>query len=247
MVILTAELQARLRAEGVETFHAPGFTNLPDDVVFEPPCAIKWIGLRDHVRMGAFSYAVSGYFARVRIGRYCSIGEQVQVGRANHPMTLASTSPFFYHRNEPLFNVGHRFNEAEAYHNYKAPKRAFNADAPDEVIIENDVWIGHGAFIRPGVRVGNGAIIGAMSVVRKDVPPFAVVAGNPALVRRMRLPSPIAAQLQELAWWRFAPWQLTAVDFSVPETAIDQLRDIIPTLQPYAPQPVIPKSLASAD
>lgn len=245
MIRLTNEVQTILRSRGVETFHAPGHANIPEEAVFEPPCSIKWIGMLGKFRIGAFSYAVSGHFARATIGRYCSIGEQVQVGRSNHPLTGPSTSPFFYSR-ETLFAIGREFKEAAAYHDYKAPFRAFDMTPPGQIIIENDVWIGHGAYIRPGVRIGNGAVIGAMSVVTKDVPPYTVVAGNPASVRRSRLSPPIAAQLQELAWWRFAPWQLTDIDFSNAATAIDQLKKLVDKAVPYAPPCVRATDLMSS-
>lgn len=243
MRVLTAELQARLRAEGIETFHVPGNTNFPEDAVFEPPCGIKWIGLHRRFRMGAFSYAVSGFFDNVTIGRYCSIGEQVQVGRSNHPMTGASTSPFFY-AHDRLFIVGRDFEAAAAFHAYKAPIRRFAYDPPGMITIGNDVWIGHGAYIRPGVTIGDGAVIGAMSVVTKDVPPYGIVAGNPATIRRMRLPPALAAQLRDTAWWRFAPWQLTDVDFAAPEAALDRLQDVVRSATPYAPAVVRIEELA---
>jgi acetyltransferase-like isoleucine patch superfamily enzyme len=242
MIRLTAELQARLRARGVETFHASNHTNFPEDVVLEPPCAIKWSAIHSSFRIGAFSYAVSGHFARVTIGRYCSIAEQVQIGRSNHPMTGVSTSPFFYSR-ERLFNIGNDFKGAEGYDAYKAPLRRFNYPDPGVITIGNDVWIGHGALVRPGVTIGDGAVIGAMSVVVKDVPPYAVVAGNPATVRRMRLPPVLIAQMLNVGWWRFAPWQLTEVDFTSPDAAIDQLQELAGRTAPYAPNPVHLKDL----
>lgn len=244
MIKLTTELQARMRAKGIETFHAPGVANFPDDASFEPPCSIKWIGMLAQVRMGAFSYAVSGHFARVTIGRYCSIGEQVQAGRSNHLMTGASTSPFF-HAQQAMFAIGEDFADASAYHAYKAPRRHLDFDTPGTISIGNDVWIGHGVYIRPGVTIGDGAVIGAMSVVTKDVPPYAIVAGNPATVRRERLPPALAAQMHDVAWWRFAPWQLTDVDFSSPAAAIDQLRDVVRTTSPYEPKVVRMKELAA--
>lgn len=244
MITLTDEIQARLRAGGIETFHVPGLSNFPDDAIFEPPCGIKWIGLHDQFQIGAFSYAVSGHFAKVSIGRYCSIGEQVQIGRSNHPMTWASTSPFFYAR-EALFNVGHGFEAAAAYHAYIPPLRRFGGGPPGNIVIGNDVWIGHGAYVRPGVTIGDGAIIGAMSVVTKSVPPYAVVAGNPATIRRMRLPPSVAAKLMDSGWWRFAPWQLTKLDFSLPEAALDQINDVLRTEQPYSPSLIRLRDLAT--
>jgi serine acetyltransferase len=63
------------------------------------------------------------------------------------------------------------------------------------------VWIGHGATVLPGVKVGDGAVIGAGAVVTKDVAAYAVVGGVPAKTIRQRFPAPIAERLQTLAWW----------------------------------------------
>src|SRR5215469_14518179 len=173
LIKITLALKERLKERGIESFHGVN-SNISDACVLEPPCSIKWMQIENNFRLGAFSYAVSGYYSEVSIGRYTSIGEQVQIGRSNHAMSWISTSPFFYLR-ERIFQVGEDFPGAQAYHAYSAPPRphakstAFNA-----VTIGNDVWIGHGAFIRPGVTVGDGAVIGAMSVVTKDVPPYGI-------------------------------------------------------------------------
>jgi carbonic anhydrase/acetyltransferase-like protein (isoleucine patch superfamily) len=68
-------------------------------------------------------------------------------------------------------------------------------------VLGHDVWIGHGAVVLPGVKIGIGAAIGAGAVVSKDVPPFAVVAGVPAKVIRFRFDENVRAGLLELAWW----------------------------------------------
>jgi hypothetical protein len=101
--------------------------------------------------------------------------------------------------------------------------------------IGNDVYIGHGAFIRPGVTIGDGAVIGGCAVVVKDVPPYAVVAGSPATIRKFRLPPEIIDRLLKVRWWRFAPWQLTGIDVTQPENAIDGLEALVSTLEPYEP------------
>lgn len=232
---LTEAILTKLRARGVEAFHHPGLASFPDDAEFEPPCSIKWMASPYGFRIGAFSYGVSGHFARVRIGRYCSIGEQVQIGRSNHPLDWISTSPFFSATTE-LFYIGSEFEQGDEYKAYSAPRRSFEGGPPGYVVIGNDVWIGHGAFLRPGVTVGDGAVIGAMSVVTKNVAPYIVVAGNPAVVRRLRFPQNIAGPLLDLAWWRFAPWQLTNVDFTRPAAALGELRRIAEHSQPYAPE-----------
>ncbi len=60
---------------------------------------------------------------------------------------------------------------------------------PKRVRIGNDVYIGHGAFLMPDITIGDGAVIGAMAVVTKDVPPYAIVAGSPARIVKMRFPT----------------------------------------------------------
>jgi hypothetical protein len=104
--------------------------------------------------------------------------------------------------------------------------------------IGNDVYIGHGAFIRPGVTIGDGSIIGARAVVVKDVPPYTVVAGNPARFRKFRVPPELISPLLQAAWWRFAPWQLAGIDVTSPAAALAGLNDRLATLQPFAPQRV---------
>jgi acetyltransferase-like isoleucine patch superfamily enzyme len=242
LVPVTAELKARLKEAGIESFHNAA-ARISDAAALEPPCSLKWIAIENRFRLGAFSYAVSGFFSEVSIGRYTSIGEQVQCGRANHALTWVSTSPFFYLRDK-LFDVGWEFDNADEYHQYSAPSRPHAvATAFKSITIGNDVYIGHGAFIRPGVTIGDGAVVGAMAVVTKDVPPYAVVAGNPATIRRMRLPATQVADLLRTAWWRYAPWQLAQVDFSSPEKAVDGIQSVIENEMPYSPQLITVKDL----
>ena len=232
----------RSRNVGVESFHPIG-SNISDQAIFEPPCSIKWMQIEADFTLGAFSYAVSGFYSAVSIGRYVSIGEQVQIGRANHAMTWVSTSPLFYLR-ERIFDIGTQFVGAEDYGRYSAPvRKGAPATAFKPIRIGNDVWIGHGSFILPGVTIGDGAVVGAMAVVTKDVPPYAIVAGNPASIRRMRLPTRTAGRILETQWWRFAPWQLTEVDFTDPDKAIEQLQTVIAEQEPYAPELVRIKGL----
>ncbi len=235
IVTLTQNMKDALRAKGVESFQAVGVTNISDQAIFEPPCGLKWMQIENGFRIGAFSYAVSGFFSEVNIGRYTSIGEQVQVGRANHAMTWVSTSPFFY-LHERVFDVGREFEAAEIYHGYRAPLRPHApATAFRTIEIGNDVWIGHGALIMPGVKVGDGAVIGAMSVVTKDVPPYGIVAGNPAVLHRMRLEPDLVAAFLRLRWWQFAPWQMESVDFTNPRRAVEQLEQLVLDEEPYRP------------
>ena len=234
LIRFTETLKAQLRQRGVECFLNEG-VNISMAAKLEPPCSLKWMQVMNGFEMSAFSYAVSGFFSEVTIGRYTSIGEEVQVGRSNHAMDWVSTSPFFYLQ-EKLFQVGDDFNQADAYHQFSpSPDPGAVATAFKRTSIGHDVWIGHGAFIMPGVTIGNGAIVGAQAVVTRDVPPYGVVAGNPATLRRMRLPTSQAARLLDLAWWRYAPWQLGHVNMARPELAFDQLAELVETAEPYAP------------
>ena len=233
MVQLTKELIERLRAQGVECFLPPG-SGLPDDFSFEPPCSVKWMNALHKLSLGAFSYAVRGYFFNVEIGRYTSIGEDVQMGRADHPTTWLSTSPAFYLKS--LFNVGNDFAGSAHYHRFE-PKIPHGRPATQTKIVRvgHDVYIGHGAFIRPGVTIGHGAIIAGQAVIVKDVPPYAVVAGNPGVVKKFRIPAELIERMLAVEWWRFAPWQLEGIDITNPQHALPLLERVCPKLEPYAP------------
>lgn len=201
---LTKSLIDRLLTMGVSTHLKPGAI-LPDDVIFEPPCSFKWMSIQHSLRLGAFSYGVSGFYFGCRIGRYCSLGEQVQIGRHPHPMHWASTSPFFYWQYKDVLDQ--ELPKGVEMH----PRDFLRSSPPDKATlthIGNDVWIAHGAFILPGVTISDGAVIAAKSVVTKNVPPYAVVAGSPARIKRYRFPERQIEKLLRSKWWEFAPWQL---------------------------------------
>lgn len=233
---MTPSLKRTLNRKGVESFHGTGGgVRLPKDLVLEPPCSIKWMQIEHKGQMGAFSYAVSGFYFAATIGRYTSIGEEVQIGRQDHPTDWLSTSPFQY-LSVPLFDIGTDFEGGEDFKNYRSH---LVGKVPGTILrpveVGHDVWIGHGAFIRAGVKVGHGAVIAAGSVVVKDVPPYAIVGGNPATVIRTRLPDTQIEAMLRLQWWRFAPWQLGEAPFHKVSELIPYLEDLIPRLTPYEP------------
>ena len=197
---------------------------LPKQTRIEAPSSLKWTNYEHSLELGAFSYQVSGYCCAARIGRYCSFGENVQIGRQDHPLTWATTSPVLYLGNN-VFSVGDRFNGADDYRNLCLNN---SQPAPRAKItkIGNDVWIGHGAMIKAGVKIGDGAVIAGGSMVVKDVPPYAVVAGNPAVIKKMRLPPHLISPYLRIKWWEFAPWQLSHLDASNPNDFITEVGKI---------------------
>ena len=208
LIKLTDKLINQLKKKGITTFLRAGAT-LPDAVVFEPPCSLKWMSIQHSLHIGAFSYAVSGFYFGCRIGRYCSFGEHVQIGRHSHPLHYFSTSPFFYNRYIDVL-------DQDAPQGIELiPHRDFSRNSPPVVPqithIGHDVWVGHGAFILPGVKIGNGAVVAAQSVVTKDVPAYAVVAGSPARILRYRFSDDEIEALLLSNWWDYAPWELKGV------------------------------------
>ena len=133
----------------------------------------------------------------VKMGKFCSVANDVIMGIGNHPMDYLTTSPFIYSRNK-VKSIGNILVDEKSL-----IKSNPNHKSNSATIIENDVWIGERAIILLGVKVGNGAVIGAGAVVTKDVPPYAIVAGVPAKVIRYRFPDDIIAKLQELKWWDY--------------------------------------------
>jgi phosphonate metabolism protein (transferase hexapeptide repeat family) len=162
------------------------------------------------VSLGDYSYIVNDSDAAyATIGKFCSIAAMTRINPGNHPMDRASQSHFTY--------------RASAYFAGAADDAAFFAwRRAHAVTIGHDVWIGHGAIILAGRRIGTGAVIAAGAVVTKDVPPYAIVAGNPARFIRARFPDPIAARLQQLAWWDWSHERLRAALPDFQKLSIDR-------------------------
>lgn len=121
------------------------------------------------------------------IGKFCSIADHCRIGLANHTLDLLSTSPVF-----TLANNAAKTKWVEDNVDTKSSKK---------VIVGNDVWIGSHALILGGVKIGDGAVIGAGAVVTKDVPPYAIVGGVPASIIRFRFSQEIIDKLLEVEWW----------------------------------------------
>lgn len=134
---------------------------------------------------------------RLVIGRFCALaaGATFFMNGGNHAMDGFSTYPF------NIFGNGWE----EGFD----PQTWVDASRGD-TIVGNDVWIGNGALVMPGVTIGDGAIVAARSVVASDVPAYAVVAGNPARIVRMRFDDRTIARLLDIAWWNWPAETITA-------------------------------------
>jgi len=125
---------------------------------------------------------------RLKIGRFCALaqGTTFIMNGANHALTGFSTYPFhiFGKGWEEGFEPGTIFDHLRG-----------------DTVVEHDVWFGTHSTVLPGVTICSGAIVGAHAVVASDVPPFAVVAGNPARVVRLRFDEKTIDRLLEIAWW----------------------------------------------
>jgi acetyltransferase-like isoleucine patch superfamily enzyme len=226
--MVTPEKLVRLQNSGLDLYGANRL--IPDNFCFEPPCSIKFTTVEHGCSLGAFSYAVSGFWCGVDIGRYCSFGENVQIGRQNHPMDWLSTSPFLYMNNKDILSVDTGFDK-----NMLTQQPAYPVSPTQlrKTTIQNDVWIGHGAIINAGVTIENGAVIAAGSVVTKDVPAYAIVGGNPAKLIRYRFSAEIMTQLQEGKWWQYSPEQLKALSIFDIGLVAKELEGLLNNVEPY--------------
>lgn len=206
--IINQEESDILKNNGLEVF---GLRRLPLDLEFQGPSGVKGCNIEQFVRIGAYSYAVSGYLFAVDIGRYCSFGENVQIGRQDHPLNWLSTSPFTYMNNEHIVSSASNFTEECIFNNPSFGEPPTNLKKTQ---INHDVWIGHGAFIKPGVTIGTGAIIAAQSVVVKDVAPYSIVGGNPAKHIKFRFEEDIITILLKSEWWNLTPKELITLQLN---------------------------------
>lgn len=128
-----------------------------------------------------------------KIGRYCSINVTARVW-PNHMLNWVTTHPIL---DAEEFVPSHCHKLREKAYQMQAEKK--KANPPVE--IGNDVWIGSNVVILPGVKVGDGAVLAAGAVVRKDVPPYAIVGGVPAKIIRYRFSPDIIEALLRIRWW----------------------------------------------
>lgn len=143
-----------------------------------------------HTHIGNYSYvSYESSLVNVHVGNFCSIGPQVQIGLAPHPARVfVSTYPAFYS------------NSNEGCPNKLREDKIFDDSVP-KTMLGHDVWIGSNVIMPGGINVGTGAIVAAGSVLTMNVPPYAIVGGNPAKIIRYRFSEEQIRALLELGWW----------------------------------------------
>ncbi|WP_374951640.1 CatB-related O-acetyltransferase [Mucilaginibacter sp.] len=149
------------------------------------------------------------------IGNFCAIASGVKfiMNGANHETMPISTFPFAVFQNgwEKIIDQDNLIG--------KFPNKG-------DTVIGNDVWIGFEVIIMPGVKIGNGAVIAAKSVVTKDVPDYAIVGGNPARLIRTRYDDEQIIRLNEIAWWDWDAEKITKNLLLINSNDIDALEKV---------------------
>ena len=163
--------------------------------------------------IGAYTDIVSGSELQnvASIGRYCSIARNVTIGqnRKSHPLDWLSTHSAL---------AGLRQNASGSPHAHEAVK---------QTVIGHDVWIGMDVLILEGVTIGTGAVIGAQSLINRDVPPYAIVVGSPAKVQRYRFEPHIIEGLLASQWWNLTPHQLAELPIEDPAKLLEELKGFV--------------------
>lgn len=166
---------------------------------------------KHRVDVGLYSYGCFDQWRMpgpIRVGRYCSIAKTVRSAPINHPLEAITTSPVLYEKK------------------FGAVDEDIHWD--DTLEIEDDVWIGHNAILLPGCKfVGRGAVIGAGAIVTKDVPRYAIVAGNPAKKLKDRFPPELATALDASRWWELDPAGIRALIAQNPELVFRPTSDLL--------------------
>ncbi|TDL75247.1 CatB-related O-acetyltransferase [Palleronia sediminis] len=182
--------------------------------------------------IGAFCNLSGGTLNNLRAGRYCSVAAGVVIGAHEHPTDWLTTSRLAYY---PQVHGWDRLMAPDRLAEIAAAKPAF-PDACPVTKLGADVWIGQGAYLRAGITVGTGAVIGARATVTRDVPPYAVVTGTPGRVARLRFPDAVAERLMASRWWDYSIYDLFGAPMDDAEAALDAIEARVSAgdLRPYA-------------
>jgi len=159
--------------------------------------------------IGAYTDIVSGTELHdvASIGRYCSIAKDVIIGqdRKSHPLSWLTS-------HSGLVSLRQKLGAIAPHH-----------DGVQQTVIGHDVWIGMDVLILEGVTIGTGAVIGAQSLVNKDIPPYAIAVGSPAKVVRYRFDPEVIDGLLASQWWNLPAQRLAQLPIEEPQAMLAQL------------------------
>jgi len=187
---------------------------------------------------GEYSYSHSYFDPYFVAGRYCSIAWHVGVSGFQHPINHVTTHLISYDRR--------RFVQ-EALHD-QGVKSLRIGPAPQKPLprLGNDVWIGAHATLMRGITIGDGAVVATHAVVTKDVPPYAIVGGNPAKIIRYRFPDEIVAAMCEIQWWKYSLADFSDLDLTDPSAFVREFERRRHSLEPWEPHaPLLVEELAA--
>nr|WP_225591084.1 CatB-related O-acetyltransferase [Pseudoxanthomonas sp. PXM03] len=176
--------------------------------------------------MGAFSYSYSSLPDGLNVGRYCSISTGLKFIDSQHPIQSLTTSALLFRPSNSLFKE------------YVTPSiRKFasgfsTAGEKKYPVIGHDVWIGANCTLALGITIGSGAIIAANSTVTGNVPPYAIIGGNPAKIIRFRFEFETIAQLIASRWWTYDPRAIFSGQSLEPSDLLATIGDATPMFSP---------------
>ena len=130
--------------------------------------------------------------ANTVVGNFTAIGRDSSFGLGQHPMNYVSTQNIFYLKN----NMNNDWVKPIYF-------------PTNNIKIGNDVWIGVQSLVMDGVEIGDGAVIGARSVVTKNIPPYAIAVGQPAKVIKYRFSPEIVERLLQIEWWNLSDVEIS--------------------------------------
>ena len=190
---------------------------IPKSVTFEEYSSFQGDTLFE---IGALSYSESPNPV-IRAGRYCSVAGGLSVFGERHPIERVTSSSFTYcfrpNWNKPQFL---RVHDTLLGRTYQPDLPAGETILP---VVEHDVWIGQHVQLARGITLGTGCVIGAGTLVTKDVPPYAIVGGNPARFIKWRFPPELAARLAGSRWWELHPRVLYDFGYADPSAFCDRI------------------------
>ena len=231
----------RLRPKGLELTAARGRMAFGPKSWFEPPLLVHAELTGGTIQIGSFTGFFGGNIRNGSIGRYCSIARDVSIGPNEHPTDWLTSSVL---AENPLANGWAEFARPGRRSHFAQQARPFPTNLK-RTVIGNDVWIGTGTLILKGVTIGDGAVVAGGSVVTRDVPPYGVVAGTPARLKRLRFDERTVERLLALRWWRYAMFDFNDLPLSDMPRALDLLEERVGsgTLAEWQPEQATPAVL----